>query len=74
MRQITAYQCAMCGKVYVTKPAANKHEGRCIKDPEHKTCATCIHNPSFGKAHRCEHWPEKKTFRQNCPGYEYRDA
>ena len=73
MKQITAYQCSMCGKVYVTKPAAEKHECKCIKDPDNKTCATCLYDCESGGNRRCEHWPEGKTFRRDCPNHEFID-
>jgi hypothetical protein len=41
MKTITAYRCEYCGKVYISKQYAKKHEGICFYNPERKACATC---------------------------------
>ena len=41
MYEITAYACSFCKKYYKTKATTRKHEKRCFRNPETKSCITC---------------------------------
>lgn len=44
VREATIYQCEFCGKVYLSKAWAEKHEYACYKNPKNNTlCFSCEH-------------------------------
>lgn len=42
MKTIKAYKCDYCKKVYQFKKSCVSHEKRCYKNPETKSCASCV--------------------------------
>jgi hypothetical protein len=42
MREITAYNCDHCNKIYSIKGQCKAHEKKCYYNPETKSCASCI--------------------------------
>jgi uncharacterized protein YbdZ (MbtH family) len=42
MREITAYNCDHCNKIYSIKSQCKAHEKKCYYNPETKSCASCI--------------------------------
>lgn len=60
MREVTAYQCEHCYKVYRLKPSAKAHEKRCYLNPATRSCATCA-------GWNCKKRLEK--LQTNCPDY-----
>lgn len=43
MYQIKVYHCDFCRKSLASKKRMALHEKRCLKNPETKSCATCLH-------------------------------
>ena len=43
MKTIEAYKCEHCNKVYQFKKSCLAHEKRCYKNPETRSCASCIY-------------------------------
>lgn len=41
MKEIKAYQCEYCGKIYKTKRSAIDHSYICLLDPNNKGCWSC---------------------------------
>ena len=41
MKEIKAYQCDSCNRIYKTKAAMKKHESRCFLNQENKACWMC---------------------------------
>lgn len=41
MKEITAYQCDYCNKIYGNPKQAKAHERKCYYNPKTKSCATC---------------------------------
>jgi hypothetical protein len=42
MREITAYNCDYCNKIYSIKSQCKAHEKKCYYNPDTKSCASCI--------------------------------
>lgn len=42
MKTIEAFKCNYCNKVYQLKKSCQAHENRCYKNPETRSCASCI--------------------------------
>lgn len=42
MKTIEAYKCEHCNKVYQFKKSCASHEKRCYKNPQTRSCASCI--------------------------------
>ncbi len=40
-KQITRYKCDFCKKTYSSKYPTIKHEGKCLYNPENKSCGSC---------------------------------
>ena len=60
MKQIKAYKCDFCSKLYQREHAVNYHELICNKNPENK-------RPCFG----CEFLDKKRTYAsKDCPDGE----
>lgn len=64
MKEITAYRCSHCGKVYVTKKACIVHENNCIRNRENRCCPTCV----WDGWHECGagNRPEGVAMLRNC--------
>ena len=43
MKEIKAYECEYCGKVYKLKNSCGRHEQKCFANPLNKACRTCKH-------------------------------
>lgn len=43
IEKVIRYKCSHCKTLYVSKSYANKHEKKCYKNPESKSCITCEH-------------------------------
>ena len=44
MKQVLAYKCSHCGKVYENKNSCKAHEYKCYFNPRTKSCASCAFN------------------------------
>lgn len=44
MKEITAYQCEYCNRVYKTKSYMKKHEAMCFLNPSNRACWMCEYN------------------------------
>lgn len=56
----TRYRCPHCRKSYAGRSTAERHIGRCFRNPERRTCVTCVHrilDESLGCAKDEENWP-----------------
>lgn len=42
MKKVTAFKCAYCTKIYLSKDSCKRHEKKCFWREETKSCATCI--------------------------------
>jgi hypothetical protein len=65
-KKVTKYQCNYCKKCWVAKSRANKHENRCFKNPEVKSCATCNH---LGWNEDYDFWCERQSKRVMVKGH-----
>jgi hypothetical protein len=43
MKEFIAYQCSYCSKYGKQKSRIKDHEKTCFRNPDTKSCATCIH-------------------------------
>jgi hypothetical protein len=43
MREINAFKCDYCGKVYTTSKTCKAHEKNCYYNPDTRSCASCEH-------------------------------
>ena len=43
MKEIKAFQCEFCGKVYKNMSSAKRHEKKCFANPINKACRACKH-------------------------------
>jgi hypothetical protein len=41
MKNVIAYNCGFCGKLYDSPTSCKKHENRCYFNPKTKSCASC---------------------------------
>jgi hypothetical protein len=44
MKQVLAYKCTHCGKVYENKGSCKAHEYKCYFNPRTRSCASCAFN------------------------------
>ena len=44
MKQVLAYKCSHCGKVYENKNSCKAHEYKCYFNPRTRSCASCAFN------------------------------
>ena len=44
MKEVQAYQCDHCGKIYKRKKTCTSHEYRCYFNPRTMSCASCAFN------------------------------
>lgn len=85
MKEITAYQCDHCGKVFALKQSAKRHEAKCYHNPENKACRSCLycnHDDEIGGiwcnfddgivelSATKEHGPR---FKANCPKWKAKE-
>lgn len=42
MKEINAFQCNYCTKIYESKDSCRSHEYRCYFNPKTKSCASCV--------------------------------
>jgi hypothetical protein len=42
-KEITAYTCSFCDKVYKLKSSAARHEKKCFANPANRACRSCSH-------------------------------
>lgn len=49
MEQITAFRCEYCSKTYSNKHSCKRHERKCYKNPETRSCSCCafLNNDNF---------------------------
>jgi len=43
MKEVKAYACSYCEKIYKNKSSAASHEKKCFANPARKACRTCKH-------------------------------
>ncbi len=43
MKEVTAYACSYCEKIYKNKSSAVSHEKKCFANPARRACRTCKH-------------------------------
>ncbi len=43
-KQVLAWRCRYCGVLKRTENIALRHEASCLKNPDAKNCAFCIHS------------------------------
>lgn len=54
MKKITAYKCDHCKKHLISKQGMKKHESRCFRNPETKSCITCDHFNQDLEVRQCD--------------------
>jgi hypothetical protein len=78
-KEITAYVCEYCDKVYRSKSGVREHEKKCFANPATKACRTCLqairNNLDGVYCYALEKWlihPEKEAigFKHNCHLWE----
>ena len=67
-KELTMYECEYCKKKrYKNKSSAVRHEKKCFRNPETKSCATCeFYFP--GNKHCSKGYKDMST---NCTGYKW---
>ena len=85
MKEVIMFKCDHCKKKYTSKYRTRDHEKECWKNPETKSCNTCIWNEYEGRERRCTGLPEYHQFPwtyprepvMHCeawqPSYEYQE-
>lgn len=43
----TIYRCEHCNKPYFSQSGCKKHESWCFRNPEKKSCSTCVHSVAW---------------------------
>ena len=76
MKTITAYECDHCGRYKKTKRVIKDHEPICFKNPESKSCITCVNfstdwiEPEQKEIRMCDaHVNLDRELKSRCPLY-----
>ncbi len=69
-REVRAYKCEYCDKVYINKPSAASHEKKCFWNPEKRACATCLNPYDRRCVETDSDLTVKGELKSNCPMWE----
>jgi hypothetical protein len=72
MEEIKAYQCDHCGKVNKTKAYIKRHEKKCHRNVETKSCITC-QNSGYKYSPKMCLIGKSETLTTNCPFHNLND-